>query len=89
MRKFEVGDLVKGLPESNKYGITNENMTKGVVQEVTAAGIVVKVLEHKMGSSGRFTVDPGVFEKIGHLEPFDREKFLELLKESKAKAVPT
>ena len=86
MNKFEVGDLVKGLPESNKYGITNENMTKGVVQEVTAAGIVVKVLEHKMGSSGRFIVDPGVFEKIGHLEPFDREKFLELLKESKAKA---
>ena len=86
MNKFEVGDLVKGLPESNKYGITNENMTKGVVQEVTAAGIVVKVLKHKMGSSGRFTVDPGAFEKIGHLEPFDREKFLELLKESKAKA---
>ena len=86
MSKFEVGDLVKGLPESNKYGITNENMTKGVVQEVTEAGIVVKVLKHKMGSSGRFTVDPGVFEKIGHLEPFDREKFLELLKESKTKA---
>ena len=86
MSKFEVGDLVKGLPESNKYGITNENMTKGVVQEVTEAGIVVKVLKHKMGSSGRFTVNPGVFEKIGHLEPFDREKFLELLKKSKAKA---
>ena len=86
MSKFEVGDLVKGLPGSNKYGITNEDMTKGVVQEVTAYGIVVKVLEHKCGNSGRFTVDPEVFEKIGHLEPFDRDKFLELLKESKAKA---
>ena len=86
MSKFEVGDLVKGLPESNKYGITNENMTKGVVREVTECGIVVRVLEHKLGSSGKFGVDPDVFEKIGHLEPFDREKFLELLKESKAKA---
>ena len=86
MSKFEVGDLVKGLPESNKYGITNENMTKGVVREVTSGGIVVRVLEHKTGASGKFEVDPEVFEKIGHLEPFDREKFLELLKESKAKA---
>lgn len=31
-------------------------------------------------------VDEKYFEKIGHLESFDREKFLELLKESKAKA---
>ena len=86
MSKFEVGDLVKGLPESNKYGITNENMTKGVVREVTEGGIVVRVLEHKDGEYGKFEVDPDVFEKIGHLEPFDREKFLELLKERKAKA---
>ena len=86
MSKFEVGDLVKGLPESNKYGITNENMTKGVVREVTEGGIVVRVLEHKAGECGKFEVDPDVFEKIGHLEPFDREKFLELLKERKVKA---
>ena len=86
MNKFEVGDLVKGLPESNKYGITNENMTKGVVREVTEGGIVVRVLEHKAGEYGKFEVAPEVFEKIGHLEPFDRDKFLELLKESKAKA---
>ena len=86
MSKFEVGDLVKGLPGSNKYGITNEDMTKGVVQEVTEGGIVVRVLEHKAGEYGKFKVDPDVFEKIGHLEPFDREKFLELLNESKAKA---
>lgn len=86
MNKFEVGDLVKGLPGSNKYGITNENMTKGVVREVTSSGIVVRVLEHKCGGSGKYEVDPEVFEKIGHLEPFDREIFLELLNESKAKA---
>ena len=86
MSKFEVGDLVKGLPGSNKYGVTNENMTKGVVIEVTECGIVVRVLEHKAGEYGKFEVDPDVFEKIGHLEPFDREKFLELLNESKAKA---
>jgi len=87
MSKFEVGDLIKGLPESNKiYGITNEDMTKGVVQKVTAYEIVVKVLEHKTGNYGTFEVDPDVFEKIGHLESFDREKFLELMKKSKAKA---
>ena len=86
MSKFEVGDLVKGLPGSNKYGITNENMTKGIVREVTEGGIVVRVLEHKAGAYGKFEVDPEVFEKIGHLKPFDREKFLEMLKENKAKA---
>ena len=87
MSKFEVGDLVKGLPESNhRYSITNENMTKGVVKKITEVGIVVKVLEHAKGRSGTHVVDEKYFEKIGHLELFDREKFLELLKESKAKA---
>ena len=87
MSKFEVGDLVKGLPESNhRYSITNENMTKGVVKKITEDGIVVKVLEHAEGGSGVHLVDEKYFEKIGHLESFDREKFLELLKESKAKA---
>ena len=87
MSKFEVGDLVKGLPESNhRYTITNENMTKGVVTKITECGIVVKVLEHAKGRSGVHVVDEKYFKKIGHLEAFDREKFLELLKESKAKA---
>ena len=87
MSKFKVGDLVKGLPESNhRYSITNENMTKGVVKKITEDGIVVKVLEHAEGRSGVHVVDEKYFEKIGHLESFDREKFLELLKESKAKA---
>ncbi len=87
MSKFEVGDLVKGLPESNhRYSITNENMTKGVVKKITENGIVVKVLEHVKGRTGVHVVDEKYFEKIGHLEPFDREKFLELLNESKTKA---
>ena len=46
----------------------------------------MRVLEHKAGGYGKFEVDPEVFEKIGHLEPFDREKFLELMEESKANA---
>ena len=87
MSKFEVGDLVKGLPESNyRYSITNENMTKGVVKKITEDGIVVKVLEHAKGRYGTHVVDEKYFEKIGHLEPFDREKFIGLLNESKAKA---
>ena len=87
MSKFEVGDLVKGLPDSNyRYAITNEKMTKGVVKKIMDDGIVVKVLEHEEGRSGVHVVDEKYFEKIGHLEPFDREKFLGLLKESKAKA---
>lgn len=87
MNKFEVGDLVKGLPESNhRYSITNENMTKGVVKKITENGIVVNVLEHAKGRNGVYVVDEKYFEKTGHLEAFDREKFLELLKESKAKA---
>ena len=86
MRKFEVGDLVKGLPESNIYGITNENMTKAVVRKAYKESIEIRVIEHKDGNTGVYTVESKYFEKIGHLEPFDREKFLELLKESKAKA---
>ena len=86
MSKFEVGDLVKGLPESNIYGITNENMTKAVVRKAYKESIEIRVIEHKNGNTGVYTVESKYFEKIGHLEPFDREKFLELLKESKAKA---
>ena len=86
MSKFKVGDLVKGLPESNVYGITNEYMTKAVVRKVDGESIRVKVLEHKCGGTGTYTVESKYFEKIGHLEPFNREKFLELLKESKEMA---
>ena len=87
MKNFEVGDLVKGLPGSNAYySITNEDMTKGVVKRVDGTDIVVKVIEHKKGKTGLFDVDSEYFEKVGHIETFDRDKFLELLKESKEKA---
>ena len=87
MSKFEVGDIVKGLPESNKmYCITNEDMTKGVVKKVNGNEITVRVAEHKYGRTGTHTVMEKYFEKVGHVEPFDREKFLELMKESKKKA---
>ena len=87
MKNFKVGDLVKGLPGSNAYySITNEDMTKGVVKRVDGTDIVVKVIEHKKGKTGLFDVDSEYFEKVGHIEPFDRDKFLELLKESKTKA---
>ena len=82
MSKFEVGDLVKGLPESNIYGLT-----KAVVKKVDEKYIEVKILEHKLGHTGIYTVEAKCFEKIGHIEPFDREKFLDLLKESNAKAI--
>ena len=87
MKNFKVGDLVKGLPGSNAYySITNEDMTKGVVKRVDGTDIVVKVIEHKKGKTGLFDVDSEYFEKVGHIETFDRDKFLELLKESKEKA---
>ncbi len=87
MKNFEVGDLVKGLPGSNAYySITNEDMTKGVVKRVCGTNITVRVVEHKNGKSGVFEVDSEYFEKVGHIEPFDRGKFIELLKESKEKA---
>ena len=84
---FEVGDIVRGTKESDKYyGITNSRMTKGIVRSVDGESIKIRVLEHEYGSNGKFSVSEKYFEKIGHAEPFDRGKFLESLKESKAKA---
>ena len=82
--KFEVNDYVKGI--SDRYGITDKKMTKGIVRAVNGSEILVTVLEHEDNASGTFCVEAEYFEKIGHAEAFDKEKFLELLKESKAKA---
>ena len=85
---FEVGDLVRGTKEADKhYGVTTSSMTKGVVKSVDGEEITVKVLEHSGGMNGTYLVDSAYFEKIGHIEPFSREKFLEALKDSKTKAV--
>lgn len=81
---FEVNDYVKGI--SDRYGITDKKMTKGIVREVNGSMIRITVLEHEDNANGTYDVDADCFEKIGHAEEFNREKFLELLKESKAKA---
>jgi len=84
---ISVGDFVRGLPD-NGYGITNSDMTRGVVTEIYASGFIkVKVLEHKQGGGGVFDVNPEKFEVIGHQKPFNREEVLELLKNGCKKAV--
>ena len=83
---FEVGDLVRGK-EISPYAITNENMTKGVVEKIVGNEIYVRVVKHKFKMKGIFRVEPEYFEKIGHIEVFDLEKFLGLMKVSKEKTV--
>ena len=72
---FEVGDLVKEKSGS-PYRITNEHMTKGVVRSVDGSEMRVRVVEHERGGSGCFLVEKSYFEKTGHLDEFDRDKFL-------------
>lgn len=70
--KFKVGDIVRGLPASNtKYGITNENMTKGEVTEVNGKYVDITLIEsadshdrrHYIGTN--FTdLDGDVFEVV-------------------------
>ena len=85
---FEVGDIVRGTEEANEhYSITTSDMTKGVVKDVDGSVITVRILEHRKGCTGKFPVEAEYFEKIGHLETFDSAKFLELMQESKEKAV--
>lgn len=84
---IKVGDFVKGI--SDKYNITNKDMTKGVVKAVTddSKTITVKVLEHTFDSTGTFNVDADCFEVIGHVKEFNREEVLELLKNGCKKAL--
>ena len=81
-----VGDFVKGV--SNKYGITNMKMTKGLVTEVDGNKISVKVIEHEESCEGDFDcLDIECFEVIGHQKEFDRKAVLELLRKGCKKAV--
>lgn len=64
---FHVGDLVRGI--GNTYGITNENMTLGVVKAVRVGNeniIRVRVLEHLNNEELGFEdwVDSQYFELI-------------------------
>lgn len=49
MKKFKVGDIVTGT--SGRYGVTNQNMTKGKVYRIRdfrgEQVIDIKILEHK------------------------------------------
>ena len=81
-----VGDIVKGLPES-PYGITNQNMTRGLVVDVDGNNIKVKILEHTDGDDGTFRVDAEYFEVIGHVKPFDREIVIAILQSAEKGSV--
>jgi hypothetical protein len=78
---MEVGDFVKGKPESDKvYSITTSQMTRGLVTEVNGDMIKVKILDHENDGKGIHLVKSNLFEVIGHVKPFSREEVLELLK---------
>ena len=81
-----VGDIVKGLPES-PYGITNQNMTRGLVVNVDGNNIKVKILEHTGGCAGTFCVNAKHFEAIGHVKPFDRESVIAILQSAEKGSV--
>jgi len=84
---MQIGDFVKGKP-SNGYGITNEDMTRGVVVEILSGDrIKVKVLDHVDGGTGTYEVSAVGFEVIGHQKKFDRPEVLELLKNGCKKAI--
>ena len=83
---FEVGDLVKGLPEA-PYGITNEKMLVGVIKEVNENSIRVKVLKHENGKRGCYSVVAKYFEKIGHVKEFNRAEAIERIKKEGAQVL--
>ena len=62
--KFKVGDIVTGIGYS--YGITNKDMTRGLVTEVIGDLIWIKILDHKLKSYiGReFKVEASKFKKV-------------------------
>jgi len=84
---MQIGDFIKGKP-NNGYGITTEDMTRGVVTEVLSDDhIKVKILDHVYGATGEFGVNPDKFEVIGHQKKFDRSEVLELLRNGCKKAI--
>ena len=85
---MEVGDIVKGKPESDAvYSRANSKMTRGVVIKIDGNKILVRILEHEEGKEGFYTDDPDLFEVISHVKPFDRNEVLELLKKGNKKAM--
>ena len=77
---FVVDDIVKGI--SDKYCITDMDMTRGRILSVHGDEIEVRVMSHKsnpfcLGAS--YVVEAQYFKKIGHIKPFNREEVLELI----------
>lgn len=68
MRKFKVGDLVRGRSDKGLYNVTNKYMTRGVVRDVGGNYIDAEVLEHQ--EEPRYIgeifcgLDPAQFELI-------------------------
>jgi len=81
---IQIGDFVKGTP-GTRYCITNEDMTRGIVTDISGGRIKVKVLNHTLGKTGTHLVDAEYFEVIGHAKPFDREAVLLILKNGAVK----
>ena len=77
---FVVDDIVKGI--SDKYCITDMDMTRGRILSVHGDEIEVRVMSHKSNPSclgTSYVVEAQYFEKIGHIKPFNREEVLELI----------
>jgi hypothetical protein len=83
---MQIGDFVKGI-HPDRYAVTNEKMTRGLVVDARPDGIKVKVLNHTEGGTGVHWVDPKYFEVIGHIKPFDRDAVLAILKGGDLKAL--
>ena len=80
---FVVGDIVKGV--SNKYCITDTDMTRARVLAIHDNVIEICVMSHKRNPSyfgESYVVKAKYFEKIGHIKPFNREEVLELIAKS-------
>ena len=62
--KFKVGDIVTGIDYS--YGITNKDMTRGLVTDVNGGLITVKILDHKVTNKigYKFNVIASKFKKV-------------------------
>ena len=86
---MEVGDFVKGKPESDsEYSFTTSRMTRGVIVGIESDGkIRVKILEHESGYTGTHPVSPKYFEVIGHVKPFSKSEVLEFLQNGCKKAI--
>lgn len=75
MSKFKVGDIVRGI--SNKYAITNYNMTEGRVMSICSNGIIkVRVLKHDDNDLCFGDIFPVSEEYFELVEPYQDWKVL-------------